>query len=292
MKSRLDIGVAATSTEPIPRRRHLGVRLWLSLAFAAVGIVAGASVYVFVSGSSEQSAQERSAELAIGQTVSLGQQVEQASNALADEVVETARSESYAAWVFDRKGRLITQPTVLDVNVQEVPHRAEALRRAQRSGGYVDRIEEDVTVVAAPIVREGKLAGTILARADEPPEVREALQAVREDRITALGIAVGLAVLMGALVASLITIAPQAPRDGSGGARGGRLDTPLESGGRDEIGDLGRALERMRAALRDSFDLLSLERDTLSAILAALNEAVMVVSRQVRCVSATRPRCP
>jgi signal transduction histidine kinase len=35
----------------------------------------------------------------------------------------------------------------------------------------------------------------------------------------------------------------------------------------------------MRAALRDSFDLLSLERDTLSAILAALNEAVMVVSK-------------
>jgi signal transduction histidine kinase/HAMP domain-containing protein len=279
VKSRLDIRVATTSTQPIPRRRHLGVRLWLSLAFAAVGIIAGASVYIFVSGSSEQSAQERSSELAIGQTVRLGQQVEQASNALADDVVETARSESYAAWVFDRKDRLITQPTVLDVNVQEVPRRAEALRRAQRSGGYVDRIDEDVTVVAAPIVREGKLAGTILARADEPPEVREALEAVREDRITALGIAVGLAVLMGALIASLITMRLKRLAAGAAELAEGRLDTPLESGGRDEIGDLGRALERMRAALRDSFDLLSLERDTLSAILAALNEAVMVVSK-------------
>ena len=278
MKSRLDIGVATTSPEPIPRRRRLGVRLWLSLAFAAVGIVAGASVYVFVSGSSEQSAEQRSAELAIGQTFRLGQQVEQASNSLADKVVETARSESYAAWVFDRKGRLITQPTVLDVNVEEVPQRAEALRRAQRSGGYVNRIDENVTIVAAPIVREGKLAGTILARADEPPEVREALQAVREDRITALGIAVGLAVLMGVLVASLITMRLKRLAAGAAELAEGRLDTPLESGGRDEIGDLGRALERMRAALRASFDLLSLERDTLSAILAALNEAVMVVS--------------
>ena len=125
-------------------------------------------------------------------------EVEQASNALADEVVETARSESYAAWVFDRKGRLITQPTVLDVNVQEVPHRAEALRRAQRSGGYVDRIEEDVTVVAAPIVPRGQARRGVLARADAArPRSREALEALREDRLTALGIAVGLAVLIG-----------------------------------------------------------------------------------------------
>ena len=255
------------------------MRLWLSLAFAAVGIVVGASVYLFVSGSSERSAEQRSAELAIGQTVRLGQQVEQASNARADEVVATARSESYAAWVFDRRDRLITQPTVFDVNIEEVPQRAEALRRAQRSGGYVDRIDQDVTVVAVPIVREGKLAGTILARADEPPEVREALEAVREDRITALGIAVGLAVLMGAIVASLTTMRIKRLAGDAAQLAEGRLDTPLETGGRDEIGDLGRALERMRSALRDSFDLLSLERDTLSAILAALNEAVMVVSK-------------
>jgi two-component system, OmpR family, sensor histidine kinase ResE len=255
------------------------VRLWLSLAFAAVGIVASVSVYVFLSNSSEQSAEERSAELAIGQTFRLAQQVEQASNELADEVVETARSESYAAWVFDRKGRLITQPTVLDVNVEEVPGRAEALRRARRSGGYVERFGDDVTVVAAPIVREGNLRGAILARADQPAQVREALQAVRDDQFTALVIAVGLAVLVGALVASLITMRLKRLATGAAQLAEGRLDTPLEPGGRDEIGDLGRALERMRAALRDSFDLLSLERDTLSAILAALNEAVMVVSK-------------
>jgi two-component system, OmpR family, sensor histidine kinase VicK len=271
--------VATTSSEPIPRRRRFGVRLWLSLAFAAVGIVASVSVYIFVSNSSEQAAEERSAELAIGETVRLGQQVEQASNALADEVVETARSESYAAWVFDRKGRLITQPTVLDVNIEEVPGRAEALKRARRSGGYVERVG-DVTVVSAPIRREGNLRGVILARADQPAQVREALEAVREDQFTALVIAVGLAVLVGALVASLITMRLKRLATGAAHLAEGRLDTPLESGGRDEIGDLGRALDRMRAALRDSFELLSLERDTLSAILAALNEAVMVVSKK------------
>jgi signal transduction histidine kinase/HAMP domain-containing protein len=255
------------------------VRLWLSLAFAAVGIVASVAVYIFVSNSSEQAAEERSTEVAIGQTFQLAQQVEQASNELADEIVLTARSESYAAWVFDRRGRLITQPTVLGVNVEDVPGRVEALKRARRSGGFVERVGDEVTIVAAPIRREGNVRGALLARADQPAQVSEALQAVREDQFTALLIAVGIAVLVGALVASLITMRLKRLAAGAAQLAEGRLDTPLESGGRDEIGDLGRALERMRAALRDSFDLLSLERDTLSAILAALNEAVMVVSK-------------
>jgi signal transduction histidine kinase/HAMP domain-containing protein len=279
VKNRLDTGVVTTSTEPIPSRRRFGVRLWLSLAFAAVGIVSSAAVYIIVSNSSEQAAEERSAEVAIGQTFQLAQQVEQASNELADEVVATARSDSYAAWVFDRRGRLITQPTVLGVNIEEVPGRVEALKRARRSGGYIERIENDATVVAAPIRREGKLRGALIARADQPAQVRDALEAVREDQSTALLIAGGIAVLVGALVASLITLRLKRLATGAAKLAEGRLDTPLETGGRDEIGDLGRALERMRAALRDSFDLLSLERDTLSAILAALNEAVMVVSK-------------
>jgi two-component system phosphate regulon sensor histidine kinase PhoR len=58
----------------------------------------------------------------------------------------------------------------------------------------------------------------------------------------------------------------------------GRLEEPLEgTGGRDEITDLGRALETMRGALRGTFSALREERDRLSAILEALSDAVIVV---------------
>ena len=105
--------MAANTTRRLTLRRRFGVRLWLSLAFAAVGIVTGISVYAFVSGRSEESAQQRSTEIAIGQTFRLAEQVEQASPGVADEVVSQARSESYAAWVYDRQGRLTTPATVL-----------------------------------------------------------------------------------------------------------------------------------------------------------------------------------
>ena len=41
----------------------------------------------------------------------------------------------------------------------------------------------------------------------------------------------------------------------------GALDVPLGVGGRDEIGDLARALDTMRGALAESFRVLTAERD-------------------------------
>jgi two-component system sensor histidine kinase ResE len=269
-----------TPSQPIPPRRLVGVRLWLTLAFAAVGVATAIVLYVFLSGSSEQSAQERSVQIAIGETFRLSEQVEQVGRRRVDEVVAASRRESFAPWVFSREGNLRSRETVLDVELAGVPRRAAALRRALRGRGFVDRIgQSNVVVVAVPLMREGRIQGAVLARATQPPEVREALASVREDRLKGLAIALGLALVIGALVASLVTVRLKRLARGAAQLAEGRLDIPVETGGRDEIGDLGRALETMRSALRQSFDLLSTERDTLSAILAALSEAVMVVGK-------------
>jgi signal transduction histidine kinase len=57
----------------------------------------------------------------------------------------------------------------------------------------------------------------------------------------------------------------------------GELDVPLRVEGHDEIGDLARALDRMRAALRHSFQVVSSERDKLAVVFDGLTEAVLVV---------------
>ena len=119
----------------------------------------------------------------------------------------------------------------------------------------------------------------MLALADRPPELQEAINAVRGDRITALFIALAVAILISFLVASAITSRIKRLAASAGRISQGFLDQPLRgTGGRDEITDLGNALETMRAALRGTFDALRAERDRLSAIFDALGEAVMVVS--------------
>src|SRR5665809_77918 len=108
------------SDGPVRPRRRVGVRLWLGLAFAGVGIVTGASVYAFVSSSSEESAQERSVEISVGRTVTLAEELGEFSRAATQSVLEDNRSEDFVAWAFDRRGDLISPQLVLDVDLGEV----------------------------------------------------------------------------------------------------------------------------------------------------------------------------
>jgi signal transduction histidine kinase len=57
----------------------------------------------------------------------------------------------------------------------------------------------------------------------------------------------------------------------------GSFDARLEVGGRDEIGDLARALDSMRASLKESFGVLTADRNKLQAIFNGLTDAVIVV---------------
>jgi signal transduction histidine kinase len=253
--------------------------LWLSLAFAGVGIITGASVYAFVSGSSEESAQQRSVELSVGRTVRVADGLGELRRGASDAVLEENRSEDFVGWAFDRKGRLITPAVVLGVGLDEVRAKQSAVRSALRGGRIVREHGGKVTDVSVPVFRDGEVAGALLTRATTPPEVQGALEAVEEDRLTALGIAVAIAVLIGSIVASLFTVRLKRLATSAGELAEGRLDTPVPARGRDEIGDLGRGLDSMRAALRESFGMLSSERDRLSAILDALSEAVLVVSK-------------
>ena len=133
-------------------------------------------------------------------------------------------------------------------------------------------------MVAVPIFRDGAIDGAILGRSVRAPEVQQAIEELRGDRLTALGVAVAVAVLVSFLIASAITSRVKRLAESAARISEGELDEPLEgTGGRDEITDLGRALETMRGALRQTFSALREERDRLSAIFEALSDAVMVV---------------
>jgi two-component system, OmpR family, phosphate regulon sensor histidine kinase PhoR len=265
---------------PVRPRRRVGVRLWLGFAFAGVGIITGTSVYAFVSGSSEESARESSVEIAVGRTVRLADELGASRRGAFDAILEDNRTGDFAAWAFDRKGRRITPPVVLGTDLGQVKGRGEAIRAALEGRRIVREHGGEVTDVSVPVFRDAEIAGVVLSRATRPPAVEGALEAVREDRLTALAIAVAIAVLIGTIVASLFTMRLKRLAASAGRLAEGRLDTPLPARGRDEIGDLGRALESMRSALRGTVRVLSSERDRLSTILDALSEAVLVVSKQ------------
>ena len=97
------------------------------------------------------------------------------------------------------------------------------------------------------------------------------------DRPRAVLGAIALGVLLGFVIASAIARRIERLAAGAGKMATGSFDVPLESGGRDEIGDLARALESMRASLKESFGVLTADRNKLEAIFDGLTDAVMVV---------------
>jgi signal transduction histidine kinase len=97
------------------------------------------------------------------------------------------------------------------------------------------------------------------------------------DNRRALVVAVLIGVLAGFLIAALISHRVSRLAQAAGEMAAGSFDAPLEVSGPDEIGDLARALESMRASLKESFGVLTADRNKLEAIFDGLTDAVMVV---------------
>jgi signal transduction histidine kinase len=97
------------------------------------------------------------------------------------------------------------------------------------------------------------------------------------DRPRAVLGAITLGVLTGFLIALGISRRVRRLSSGAGELAAGSFDAHLAVGGRDEIGDLARALESMRASLKESFGVLTADRNKLKAIFDGLTDAVIVV---------------
>jgi signal transduction histidine kinase len=257
------------------------MRLWLGLAFAAVGVITALSVYLFVSDRTGDAISERETEIAVGRAERLGNRLHVGFPNTTRNRVKRSVGESFAAWAFDSSGLPLTPEVVSGTDLDSVAEREQAVNAALRGQVYQRTLPGGVTIAAAPIRSAGQIAGAVLAEASRPVTLERSLDALQRDRLATVAIAVGVALMIGFLVASLITTRVKRLASSVAGIAEGRLDVPVAvPPGRDEIGDLGRSFERMRVALRDTFDALSSERDRLSAIFAALDDAVLVVSTE------------
>ena len=272
-------GAIAQPAENARSQRPFGVRLYLTLGFAGVALIAAGFSYLLISGSSDQAASERAADITVGRTVRLADRIGSHRSSQAAEELDLISDPGYSGWVFNRRHELLTPRASRGVPLASVPGRMSAIRVALNGSRAVHQLPDAITVASVPIFRAGVLKGVLLARADRPQEIESALNALRGDRLTAAAIALALAVVIGFLLATAITSRLKRLAGSAARITEGNLDEPLvDTGGRDEITELGRSLETMRIALRETFGALSSERDRLSAIFDALDDAVLVVS--------------
>jgi signal transduction histidine kinase len=259
-------------------KRTFGVRLYLTIGFAAVALIAAGLSYLLLIRSSDQAASQRAADVTVGRAVGLADRIGRHGPRKSADQFESVTDPGFSPWVFGNKRRLITPRRSGGVALQDVPDHGEAVTMALQGSRTVDRLPDRVTMVATPIFRNGRQQGALLVRAEQPQALARTIAGLGGDRLTAALVAVGIAIVIGFLIATAITVRVKRLASSAARITEGRLDEPLEGmGGRDEITDLGRALETMRIALRETFGALSSERDRLAAIFDALTDGVMVV---------------
>ena len=255
-------------------RAWIGMRLWLGAAFALVGAITAVTVYQFVRNSNETVLSERSTEVAVGRTIDLADQVGDAENP--DEVLEAGADPEFSAWYFDRRGRLVA-PLPAGPELRMITARRRAVDMALIGSRYTSDFPGGVTVVSFPVSDGEKITGALLGRYSRPGVLQSAIDRLRNESLQALVVGVGIAILIGFAVASVITYRIRRLARSAENMAAGSLDVPLQVGGRDEVGDLARALDQMRGALQDSFQVLSSERDRLAALFDGLTDPVMVI---------------
>jgi two-component system phosphate regulon sensor histidine kinase PhoR len=264
-----------------PRRTGAGVRismhLWLGAAFALVGVITAVAVYFFVTDSSERAISESSGDIAVGRAIRIADQIGGVTDKAEGGAIATNQSASFQVWLYDLRG---TRPVFGHGKRHDLPPprvRRAALAGALNGGRFIADLPNETTIVAVPFFRNNRLSGAILARGTRPAALSHSIHVLRGDSVTALVAAVGAAILIGFLIATLIARRVERLAISAGQISAGRFDVPLAAGGRDEIGELARALDSMRTALRESFNVLTSERDKLSAIFDGLSDSVMVV---------------
>ena len=261
------------------------MRLWLGAAFAAVSLITAASVYVFVDDSSGRTLQSESADLAVGKTASLADDLGRVDKIHAANVLTQNNTGTFKAWALNRHGHPFA-PGQNFAGLDTLQQRPEALRVALDGRRYNASLPDNITVAAFPVFGGPEVAirGAVIVRAEPPPALTHAFDELRGDRLRALMIAIVIGVLVGFLASSLIATRIRRLARLAEQMAAGDFDARLPRGGGDEIGDLTRSLDTMRQELRETFGMLATERDRLSAVFDGLTEAVIVAGEdgQVR----------
>lgn len=260
-----------------PRRRHIGMRVWLAAGFTLVCFLTAGILYSFITDKSEEVLNERSTELAVGRTVRLADRLTDAEPEKRLAEIEAANGEGYTAWFFDPEGELIApeNPAATFPDSKAYEETLEMAQEGYRSSR--DLRDSEIAIVGIPVGDIGAEKGAVVGRYSRSVVIRSAIDTLRSESLRAALIAILIGTLVGVGIASVIAARLKRIAAKADDLASGNFDVKLPVGGRDEIADLARSLDSMRAALKESFGVLTADRDKLAAIFDGLGDSVMVI---------------
>jgi signal transduction histidine kinase len=255
------------------------MRLWITLAFAAIAALTAVIVTSIFAARSEQALKSGSQDFAVGNTYHVADAVKKVigTRKLRATTVSLANQRRAAIWVFDGSAKLLSSPRSRRAELSAIPHRKKAVNDALIGNRYTNSTNS-ATVVAVPIPDKTGAVLTYTTR----PELAAQLGIVHSQVVQTALFASLAGALAGLLVAMLIAGRLRRIASAASEIEAGSFETRLRPWLRDELGRLAETIDRMRARLRDSFAQLETERDRLLRLLGRLHDGVIAVDSQLK----------
>jgi two-component system phosphate regulon sensor histidine kinase PhoR len=204
---------------------------------------------------------------------------------LADDLAETAHAR---VTFIGRDGTVLGDsdvPAAALGTVENHRDRPEVIAALGGAPGSAMRwsatVKRRLMYVAAPMAFPGGRSGVV--RLAVPLEdIDEALQRLRHLLLAALAIALVVAIVMSSAVAQFMSRALREMTEVARRMSAGDLAVRTRATGRDEIAELGRALDHLAGSLSTTLTELRGERDLLGRILESMREGVLVLDGERR----------
>jgi len=258
-------------------RTGIGIRWWLSLAFAVIAAMTAFVVWEVLERRAEDAfrakAAETAAQTAFDASIDVARAID--SDQLQQSIDRIADEHDLSLFVIGKDGTPVTPTTSHGVRLDSIRARQDAVAAAL-AGDRFSEPDDTVgtTTVGLPFGVGGN--GAVVALATHP-DLATGLAIVEDQTVTAGLWAVLFGGIVGFLVASFMAARLRRVARAAEAIEAGDLDTPVPPGFGDEVGVLGATIERMRQRLGESFRRLASERDRLERLVERLREGVLSV---------------
>ncbi|MBI3178868.1 MAG: HAMP domain-containing protein, partial [Deltaproteobacteria bacterium] len=167
-------------------------------------------------------------------------------------------------------------------NHKDRPEVAQALTgRPGESVRYSSTVRERLLYVAEPFERDGAPAG-VARVALSLGSVDAAVSQIAKLTAWAALAAVGVVMLLAGFAVQLAWRDARGLTEAARRMAAGDLATRTRHSGKDELGELGRALDQLASSLSSTLSELRAERDRVSGILSGMQEGVLLLDRDGR----------
>ena len=226
----------AGSAEQTQKGRRIGMRLWLGAAFAGVTVITALAVYVFVDDSSGRTLQTESADLAVGKASNIATELENAKENQAGEILNEANTETFRVWAVNRQGKPFALEAIAPADLRTVERAGEAARSARFGRRFRADLSGDETIASEPIFGKSSIRGAVVVVSGPPPALTRAFDELEGNRLRALFIAIGIGLLVGFFVSSLISVRVKRLARAAEQMAAGRFDAPCRPAGETRSG--------------------------------------------------------